>query len=77
MIFRSLRKDTAGYDIKQLFIGSEGTLGIITAATLRLYPLPRNMRTAWIGVSGAPDSVSLLSFLRHKLNDQLHLLLNF
>jgi FAD/FMN-containing dehydrogenase len=69
---RTLRKDTAGYDVKQLFIGSEGTLGIITAATLRLYPEPQNIRTAWIGIADAQDAVGLLSFLRDRLNDQLH-----
>ena len=43
---RSLRKDNTGYDLKQLFIGSEGTLGIITAAVLKLFPLPRATATA-------------------------------
>ena len=69
---RTLRKDTAGYDMKQLFIGSEGTLGIITAAMLRLYPRPGNVRTAWIGLNSPAESVRLLSFLRDRLNDQMH-----
>ena len=47
---RGLRKDNTGYDLKQLFIGAEGTLGIITAAVLRLFPKPTASETAWIGV---------------------------
>ena len=46
---RSLRKDNTGYDLKQLFIGAEGTLGVITAAVLRLVPRPRERQTAWLG----------------------------
>lgn len=68
---RALRKDTAGYDLKQLFIGSEGTLGIITAATLRLFPPPRNVRTAMLGISRPQDAVGLLSFLREQAGDGL------
>ena len=45
-----LRKDNTGYDLRDLFIGSEGTLGIITAATLKLYPLPAATLTAWAAV---------------------------
>ena len=45
-----LRKDNTGYDLRDLFIGSEGTLGIITAATLKLYPLPAAQLTAFAGV---------------------------
>ena len=45
---RALRKDNTGYDMKQLFIGAEGTLGIITAAVLRLFPKPTASETAWI-----------------------------
>ena len=49
---RALRKDNTGYDLKQLFIGGEGTLGIITAAVLRLFPLPTATETAWVAVAG-------------------------
>jgi len=66
---RSLRKDTAGYDLKQLFIGSEGTLGIITAATLKLYPLPGVISTALVAIESAGDAVRLLSHLRAELAD--------
>ena len=45
-----LRKDNTGYDLRDLFIGSEGTLGIITAATLKLYPQPAAQLTAWAAV---------------------------
>jgi FAD/FMN-containing dehydrogenase len=66
---RSLRKDTAGYDVKQLFIGSEGTLGIITAASLRLYPHPGATKTALVGLADAGHAVSLLGRLREALGD--------
>ncbi|QDQ88463.1 FAD-binding oxidoreductase [Alcaligenaceae bacterium SJ-26] len=59
---RGLRKDNTGYDLRDLFIGSEGTLGIITAATLKLFPLPRAERTAFLRVTGL-DTV--LALLRH------------
>ena len=51
---RGLRKDNTGYDLKQLFIGAEGTLGIITAAVLKLYPLPKTRTTCWLEVE-SPD----------------------
>jgi FAD/FMN-containing dehydrogenase len=57
---RALRKDNSGYDLKQLFIGAEGTLGIITAATLKLLPLPRGKATAIIGVASPEDALALL-----------------
>jgi FAD/FMN-containing dehydrogenase len=68
---RSLRKDTAGYDLKQLFIGSEGTLGIITAASLRLFPDPGEMSTALVAIRDSGDSVRLLAELRRSLADRI------
>jgi len=68
---RALRKDTAGYDLKHLFIGSEGTLGIITAANLRLYPEVRNTQTAMIAVESPKRAVELLAELRTSLADRL------
>jgi FAD/FMN-containing dehydrogenase len=60
-----LRKDNTGYDLRDLFIASEGTLGIITAATLKLYPLPAARLTAWAAVPSLAQAVALLG-LAHK-----------
>jgi FAD/FMN-containing dehydrogenase len=66
---RSLRKDNTGYDLKQLFIGAEGTLGVITAAVLRLLPRPRERQTAWLGVPSPAAAVALLGRLRERLGE--------
>jgi len=61
---RRLRKDNTGYDLKQAFIGSEGTLGIITAAVLKLFPRPRHMCTALVATPGVAAATELLGRLR-------------
>ena len=66
---RGLRKDNTGYDMKQLFIGAEGTLGIVTAAVLRLFPKPTASETAWIGVDSPAAAVALLGHMRARLGD--------
>jgi len=60
-----LRKDNTGYDLRDLLVGSEGTLGIITAATLKLYPMPAARLTAWAAVPSLDHAVTLLG-LAHK-----------
>ena len=62
-----LRKDNTGYDLRDLYIGSEGTLGIITAATLKLYPLPAARLTAWAAVDSMDDAVKLLGMAHQHL----------
>jgi FAD/FMN-containing dehydrogenase len=66
---RGLRKDNTGYDLKQVFIGSEGTLGVITAAVLRLFPRPRRRETAWLGVPSPRAAVELLALFRERLGE--------
>jgi FAD/FMN-containing dehydrogenase len=58
---RKLKKDNTGYDLRHLFMGAEGTLGIITAAVLKLFPAPRAISTAWIGVSSPEAALALLN----------------
>jgi FAD/FMN-containing dehydrogenase len=61
---RGLRKDNSGYDLRDVYIGSEGTLGIITAATLRLFPLPAAQRTAFLKTTSIEHVLALLSRAR-------------
>jgi FAD/FMN-containing dehydrogenase len=64
-----LRKDNTGYDIKSLFLGAEGTLGVITAACIKLYPALRSRATAFVAVRDPAAAVSLLSALRQASGD--------
>ena len=66
-----LRKDNTGYDLRDLYIGSEGTLGVITAATLKLYPLPAAQLTAWAAVPSMDSAVALLALAQHQLGSDL------
>lgn len=68
---KSLRKDNTGYDLKSLFIGAEGTLGVITAASLKLYSLPTASATAVIGVASPRDALNLFDRLRRSSGDTL------
>ncbi len=67
----SLRKDNTGYDVKSLFLGAEGTLGIITAATLKLFPAVRSVATAFVAVADVQAAVELLSRLRTHSGDRV------
>jgi D-lactate dehydrogenase (cytochrome) len=60
-LLSKLKKDNTGYDLRNLFIGAEGTLGIITAATLRLFPKPRAIETAYVGLKSPAMALKLLS----------------
>jgi D-lactate dehydrogenase (cytochrome) len=61
-----LKKDNTGYDLRNLFIGAEGTLGIITAATLKLFPKPRAVETAFVGLKSPADALKLLEISRNE-----------
>ena len=67
----ALRKDNTGYDLKSLFIGAEGTLGVITAASLKLFPRPRDVATAFVAVPDPRAAVALLTQLRAASGDRL------
>ncbi len=68
---RALRKDNTGYDLRDLFIGSEGTLGVITAAVLKLSPRPVARATAWVGARDIESLVQLLARLRADCGERL------
>src|SRR6266581_9428485 len=68
---RGLRKDNTGYDLKQIFLGSEGTLGIITAAVLKLFPRASISITAWAALDSVDNAIALLALMRQSLGDRL------
>lgn len=68
---RGLRKDNAGYDLKHLFIGAEGTLGIVTAVTLKLYPYPRVQQTAMVATPGLSQLMDAFVSVRKRFADNL------
>lgn len=68
---RGLRKDNTGYDLKHLFIGAEGTLGVITAAVLKLFPLPKLQTTCWLNVATPAAAVELLNAAKSAFDAQL------
>ncbi|WP_375167472.1 FAD-binding oxidoreductase [Bradyrhizobium sp. CCGUVB4N] len=65
-VLSKLKKDNTGYDLRNLFIGAEGTLGIITAATLKLFPKPRTIGTAFVGLKSPVAALKLLSIAQRE-----------
>ena len=70
----NLRKDNTGYDLKHLFVGAEGTLGIITAAVVKLFPKPRDMRTAFCAIRDVDAAIELLQRARAESGDSVETL---
>ena len=65
---KTLIKDNTGYSIKDLFVGSEGTLGVITAATLKVFPKPKNIYTALLSINSPKQSIEILNYIRNNLS---------
>jgi FAD/FMN-containing dehydrogenase len=65
-LLSKLKKDNTGYDLRNLFIGAEGTLGIITAATLKLFPKPRAVETAYVGLKSPAQALKLLAIAQNE-----------
>ena len=66
-LLRKLKKDNTGYDLRHIFVGAEGTLGIITAAVLKLFPQPRAVETAFIGLKSPAAAVKLLNLAQARI----------
>ena len=69
-LLKALRKDNTGYDLKHLFIGSEGTLGVITAAVLKLFPAPRSRSVAFAAFQTPQQALELLGLMRGAMGDR-------
>jgi D-lactate dehydrogenase (cytochrome) len=67
-LLRKLKKDNTGYDLRHIFVGAEGTLGVITAAVLKLFPLPRAVETAFIGLPSPDAAVKLLNLAQSRIS---------
>jgi FAD/FMN-containing dehydrogenase len=67
-LLNKLKKDNTGYDLKNLFIGAEGTLGIVTAAVLKLFPAPKTVETAFVGVPSPDAALALLHLVQERTN---------
>ena len=67
-LLRKLKKDNTGYDLRHIFVGAEGTLGIITAAVLKLFPRPRAVETAFIGLPSPAAAVKLLNLAQSRIS---------
>jgi FAD/FMN-containing dehydrogenase len=67
----TLRKDNTGYDLRNLFVGAEGTLGIITAASLKLFARPRHIATAWVAVPAPSQALELLTLARRESGEAI------
>jgi D-lactate dehydrogenase (cytochrome) len=67
-VLNKLKKDNTGYDLKNLFVGAEGTLGVITAAVLKLYPAPKTVETAFVGVPSPQAALALLGLVQENTN---------
>ncbi len=68
---KGLRKDNTGYDLKSLFLGAEGTLGVITAAVLKLFPRPRSRQTVWLAVPSVRAALEVVGIARQHSGDQI------
>jgi D-lactate dehydrogenase (cytochrome) len=68
----SLKKDNTGYDLKDLLVGAEGTLGIITAATLKIFPKPEDYETTLVNITGPAAALSLFQMLRERIGARLN-----
>ena len=68
----SLKKDNTGYDLKDLLVGAEGTLGIITAATLKIFPKPEDYETALVSLAGPEAALTLFQLLRERIGSRLN-----